>query len=109
MSPVGRDRGIDGWADYPQGLLVVQCKRYAEDHPVGRPVAQQLRGVVEEAGAIRGYLVTTSRFTQEAQESASLSPMLVLVDLDALMAWHRDGRRVWELQALSDAKQHSTG
>ena len=102
VSPAGRDKGIDGWADHPQGLLVVQCKRYAEDHPVGRPVVQQLKGVVEETGAFRGYLVTTSRFTGEAQESASQSNRIMLVNLDALMAWHRDGRRSRELQALSE-------
>lgn len=95
VSPAGRDKGIDGWADHPQGLLVVQCKRYAEDHPVGRPMVQQLKGVVEETGAFRGYLVTTSRFSREAQKSAGQSPRIVLVDLDALVAWHQDGRREW--------------
>ncbi len=76
--PTGRGRGIDGWADHPQGLLVLKCKRYVEDHPVGHPLVQQLKGVVEEAGAFRGNLVITSRFIREAQESAGQSPRIVL-------------------------------
>ena len=100
VSPKGRDKGIDGWADHPQGLLVVQCKRYAEDHPVGRPLVQQLKGVVEETEAFRGYMVTTSRFTREARESAGQSPRIVMVDLDALVSWHGEGRRAWEQDNL---------
>ena len=39
----------------------------------------------------RGYFVTTSRFTDEATESASKSDRIVLVDGDELLRWHTIG------------------
>ena len=82
------DFGVDGFAIHPEGLMIVQCKRNASENKVGRPTVQQLKGVIEEQGAIRGYLITTSTFTDEALESAGLSDKLVLVDLDKLVRWH---------------------
>ena len=84
------DFGVDGFAIHPDGLMIVQCKRNASDNKVGRPTVQQFKGVLEEQGAFRGYLVTTSSFTDEAIESARLSEKLVLVDIDALVRWHTD-------------------
>ena len=85
------DAGVDGFARHPEGLIVVQCKRNAADNPVGRPVVQQFKGVVEENGAWRGYIVTTSSFTQSAVESAASSPRLRLVDMTQLLLWHHQG------------------
>jgi len=102
VSHKGRDKGIDGWAEHPEGFIVVQCKRYGEDHPVGRPVIQQLKGVVEETRAFRAYLVTTSRFTKEAQESGEQSHKIMMVDMDGLVAWHSGGRRTWEREQMEN-------
>ncbi|RAU21371.1 restriction endonuclease [Paramagnetospirillum kuznetsovii] len=85
------DFGVDGFARHPDGLIVVQCKRNGPGNPVGRPVVQQFKGVVEENGAWRGYIVTTSSFTEEARTSAALSERIVLVDMDELIRWHLDG------------------
>lgn len=82
------DMGVDGFARHPAGLIVVQCKRYAESNAVGRPDVQQFKGVVEENQAHRGYLVTTSHFTAQVRESAGLSARVVLVDMDDLKGWH---------------------
>ncbi len=91
--PVGitqrsNDYGVDGYIIHPEGLIIVQCKRYSPDNPVGRPTVQQFKGVIEEQGALKGYIVTTSRFTTEATESARKTEKVVLVDMPKLLAWH---------------------
>lgn len=85
------DAGVDGFARHPEGLIVVQCKRNAPDNLVGRPTIQQFKGVIEENKAWRGYVVTTSSFTNEAQESAAKNPSLILVDMPLLAEWHEKG------------------
>ncbi len=85
------DAGVDGFARHPCGLIVVQCKRYATDNPVGRPIVQQFKGVIEENEAWRGYIVTTGYFTDEAKESASKNDKIVLADMDTLVEWHVKG------------------
>ncbi|UPK02815.1 restriction endonuclease [Bradyrhizobium sp. 170] len=84
------DYGVDGFAIHPEGLMIVQCKRNSTDNKVGRPTIQQFKGVIEEHNALRGYVVTTSAFTEEATESAALSEKIVLVDMDNLVRWHAE-------------------
>ncbi len=91
VTPRSNDFGVDGFVTHPDGLLIVQCKRNSEQNKVGRPVVQQFKGVVEEQRALWGYIVTTSRFTTEAKESANLSDKIILVDCDDLVRWHLDG------------------
>lgn len=85
------DAGVDGFARHSNGLIVVQCKRHAEDNGVGRPVVQQFKGVIEENSAWRGFIVTTSYFTNEAIESASKNTNVKLIDMNQLLEWHRSG------------------
>jgi restriction system protein len=85
------DFGVDGYVFHPDGIVIVQCKRYSEDNAVGRPAIQQFKGVIEEQRAFRGYFVTTSRFTGEAAESAAKSDRIHLVDGRELIRWHKDG------------------
>jgi len=94
VTPRSNDFGVDGFVVHPDGLIVVQCKRNSEGNPVGRPVVQQFKGVVEEQAALRGYIVTTSTFTREAQTSAGMSDRIVLVDCELLLDWH-EGGKVW--------------
>ena len=84
------DFGADGFAVHPDGLMVIQCKRNSTDNKVGRPTIQQFKGVIEEQGAFRGYIVTTAAFTEEAMVSAKLSDRIELVDMDALVRWHAE-------------------
>lgn len=93
------DGGVDGFAKHHHGLIVVQCKRYAPDNLVDRPTVQQLRGVVEENNAWRGYLVTTSGFSKPALECAALTEKLVLVNMDELIAWHQGKAQPVEMSA----------
>jgi restriction system protein len=82
------DAGVDGFARHSDGLIIVQCKRYAPGNPVGRPLVQQFKGVFEENEAWRGYIVTTSYFTVDAKESAGKNDKLILADMDTLIEWH---------------------
>jgi len=82
------DFGVDGFARHDDGLLVIQCKRYAPDNPVSSAQVREFKGVIEENGAARGYLVTTSRFTADAVASAGKSDCLLLIDGDGLIGWH---------------------
>jgi len=85
------DAGVDGFARHPDGLIIVQCKRYAPENPVGRPVVQQFKGVIEENEAWRGYIVTTSYFTNDAEESAAKNEKIFLADMNTLVEWHLRG------------------
>ena len=94
--PVGltarsNDFGVDGYVCHPDGLIVVQCKRNSEDNAVGRPIVQQFKGVIEEQKAYRGYIVTTSRFTEEARSSAEQNDRIRLIDWQELLVWHERG------------------
>ena len=85
------DMGVDGFAKVRGGgLIIVQCKRYALENPVGRPDVQKFKGVIEEHGADRGYLVTTSRFTDGATESAAKNEKLILIDGGEFLKWHHN-------------------
>jgi restriction system protein len=84
------DLGADGFAVHADGLIVVQCKRNATTNKVGRPTVQQFKGVVEEHNAYRGYVITTSNFTEEAIGSAALTSKIVLVAMDDLVRWHAE-------------------
>ena len=86
------DFGVDGFITYSDGVGVVQCKRNSAENPVGRPTVQQFKGVIEEQNAIKGFIVTTSRFTQEAIESAKQAPRIHLIDWQALVQWQSTDR-----------------
>ena len=62
--------GVGMHRAHPATVILVQCKRNAPEHPVGRPAIQQFKGVIEENGADLGVCVTSSGFTAQARESA---------------------------------------
>jgi restriction system protein len=64
----------------PDGLIVVECK-----HPthtsIGRPVVQKLHSSVVSSNAIKGFLITSGKFSAPAIEYANiLSPKIEMVD-----------------------------
>jgi restriction system protein len=89
------DAGVDGFARHPDGLIVVQCKRNGENNPVGSPVIQQFKGVIEENQAWRGYIFTTSEFTKNAIECAGKNNKIKLIDLTELVSWHLKGNKLF--------------
>lgn len=69
VTPKSKDRGVDVIAVKETGLscekIAVQCKLV--NSPVGRPVLQQLLGVLSENPSYsRGYVVTNNRMSREA-------------------------------------------
>jgi restriction system protein len=84
------DFGVGGFAVHPDGLIIVQCKRNSTENRVGRPIIQQFKGVAEEQNAHRGYVITTSAFTEDAMMSAALTDRIVLIAMDDLVRWHAE-------------------
>lgn len=83
------DGGLDGVIREDKlglDVLYVQAKRWARGNTVGRPVVQAFVGSLIGAGASRGVLLTTSRFSAEAVAyAASMQNYnIVLVDGAAL-------------------------
>ena len=90
VTPKTNDFGMDGFAAHPNGLIVVQCKRYATDNKVGRPALQQFASVIRDQEAWRGYVVTTSSFSLDATTYADTTS-IVLVDMTELVRWTKGG------------------
>lgn len=51
-------------------LFLVECKKYAPNHPVGIDVIRNLYGVIgmEDTNPTGGIIATTSHFTRDAQK-----------------------------------------
>jgi restriction system protein len=102
---VGRsgDGGIDGVIDQDAlGLdrVYVQAKRYIAENGVSEPEIRAFSGSLGAAKANKGVFVTTSYFTQPAQNFAERHPFkIVLIDgerLASLMIRHNVGVRIDE-------------
>lgn len=79
LTPETRDGGIDIFAVQKNVfggdlLHLVECKRYAPSNKVGIGVVQRLAGVVDQHRANRGIIVTTSSFTEDAEEVRRMMP-----------------------------------
>lgn len=83
VTSASNDRGIDGIIKTdPLGFnpILIQAKRYAKEHSVGRPEIQSFAGAL---GAVtRGAFITTSFFTQGAIEFAKSYPHADIVLID---------------------------
>ena len=83
----GPDGGVDLQLRRDGELTLVQCKQWRA-FTVGVGVVRELYGVMAAQGAVGGYVVTSGRFTSEAQAFAA-GRNIVLVDgakLAALLA-----------------------
>jgi restriction system protein len=79
--------------------VVVQCKRHAPGIAVGSGEVQRFLGSITHAGADRGVLVTTSRFSAPAIELGGQHG-IDLIDGAALVKLvRRANRRPWVAQA----------
>jgi restriction system protein len=79
LTPQTRDGGIDIIAVQKNVLggdllHLVECKRYAATNKVGIGIVQRLAGVVDQHRANRGLIVTTSSFTDDAEEVRRTMP-----------------------------------
>ena len=96
---VGRsgDGGIDGIIKEDRlglDVIYIQAKRW-DENTVGRRDVQQFAGALQGQRASKGIFLTTSRFTNEAQEYVSkIGSKIVLIDgeqLSQLMIDHDVG------------------
>ena len=80
------DGGIDGIIKEDRlglDIVYIQAKRW--DNTVGRPQMQQFAGVLQGQRARKGVFITTSTFSQVAQQYVSrLDSKIVLIDGDTL-------------------------
>jgi restriction system protein len=85
---IGRtgDGGIDGIIKEDRlglDIVYIQAKRW--DNTVGRPQIQQFAGALQGQRARKGVFITTSAFSQAAQEYVSrLDSKIVLIDGETL-------------------------
>jgi len=94
VTPRTNDRGVDVIAVKETGLscekIAVQCKLVTS--PVGRPVLQQLLGVLsEDPSYSRGYVVTNNRMSREAVAYLKENGRLAAIeghDLERLLRKH---------------------
>jgi SNF2 family DNA or RNA helicase len=97
LTPKTNDRGVDVIAVKETGLscdkIAVQCKLV--NSPVGRPVLQQLLGVLsEDPSYSRGYIVTNNRMSREAVAYLKENGRLAAIeghDLENLLREHKLG------------------
>lgn len=90
------DGGIDGIINEDRlglDVIYIQAKRW--EGSVGRPEIQKFAGALQGQRARKGVFITTSSFTNEAREYASLiESKIILIDgehLSSLMAEHNVG------------------
>lgn len=104
LTPASKDGGKDIYAAKKDHLgtflYVVECKKYAPDHPVGVGVVRQLNGVVQAERATAGILATTSFFTKGAKEfQQKISFQLSLKDYLGIRDWIESALANGERQA----------
>lgn len=100
------DGGIDGVINEDVlglDIIYLQAKRYAEGSAIGVDKIREFAGSLDERGATKGVLVTTSHFAPQSRAYAQRSPKrLILIDgeeLTRLLVHHGVGVRVYrELQ-----------
>lgn len=97
------DGGIDGTIrEDALGLdeVYVQAKKYSQSNTVGEGDLRNFAGAIDAAGTTKGVFVTTSNFTQTAEDYVKKSPKrIVLIDgkkLARLMVQHDIGVRTWD-------------
>ena len=96
------DEGLDGRINQDTlglDVVLVQAKRYAPDHVVGRQLLQQFVGAMHGQGGTKGVFINTSRFAGTAEDYVQRGSQLKLVLIDGnqfadLMLRHGIGVRV---------------
>ena len=81
----GRDGGIDVYGTLEVGIsklhVAAQCKRYKKSNKISRPDISQFRGDIQGEYQ-QGIFITTSSFTQDAQNSAFKRGCVPIVLID---------------------------
>jgi restriction system protein len=95
LTPASGDGGFDIYAARKDGLgkflYLVECKRYVPPNKVGVEVVRSLYGVVQTQRATAGAIVTTSFFTNGAEQfQREVQHQLHLHDYIVLQKWIHD-------------------
>lgn len=93
------DEGLDGVINQDSlGLqrIYIQAKRYREGSNIGRPEVQKFMGALQGQGASGGVFITTSKFTEDAEEyvKKNMTSRIILIDgpeLGRLLVKHEVG------------------
>lgn len=90
LTPGTRDGGCDVVATKSLNglpfMLLIECKKYAKENPVGVSLVRSLLGVQSDRKANKAVLITTSNFTKPAKQFANRQQHLIsLVDINDLM------------------------
>jgi restriction system protein len=95
ITQASRDGGVDAVAFDPDpirgGKIVIQAKRYT--NTVGVSAVRDLYGTVMNEGAIKGILVTTSNYGNDAYEFASGKPLTLMNGANLLYLLERHGHK----------------
>lgn len=98
LTPATCDGGFDVRAIKKSALgtalVLIECKRYAHNHPVGVEVVRGLYSIVAKQDATRGIVATTSRFTRGAKkEQQELRYRMSLADHQMLVEYCQTYRK----------------
>ena len=95
ITQASRDGGVDAVAFDPDpirgGKIVIQAKRYT--NTVGVSAVRDLYGTVMNEGAMKGILVTTANFGNDAYEFAQGKPLTLMNGANLLYLLERHGRK----------------
>ena len=73
---------------------LIECKRYAENRPIGVDLVRSLYGVQQQEGANKSILAATSRFTSDARKFANKQNttewLMDLKGYEDVVKWIRD-------------------
>jgi HJR/Mrr/RecB family endonuclease len=84
------DEGKDIILKKNNEIIYVECKRFAQNTKVSRPVLQKLYGVMVADEVKKGIIVTTSEFTKEAVDfSKKMGEKIQLIDGQTLLSMAR--------------------
>jgi len=75
LTPYIADFGADIVAKKGSDTIVIQVKKYSQENKVGSPEVQRLLGSMYKYEANKAIFITTSDFTEEAQEQARGAPI----------------------------------
>lgn len=95
ITQASRDGGVDAIAFDPDpirgGKIVIQAKRYT--NVVGVSAVRDLYGTVMNEGAIKGILVTTSNYGNDAYEFAKDKPLTLMNGSNLLYLLEKHGHK----------------
>jgi HJR/Mrr/RecB family endonuclease len=91
----GRDIIAIGNQKVAATKYLIECKRYAETNKVGVLPVRALLGVVQDEGATKGIIATTSSFSKDAQEFLNRNKwVLEGRAFDGVLEWLREYQRI---------------